>query len=272
MKPGEDLVLPDMKLPRLDAFISGVVVDADNQPAALKPVFVHSAELKSRGATTTDKQGRFKMKRISEGPVTVQVGFGQGPDAAYVHAHTGDHVKIVLGDYFKDYVSPVSLVGQKLPDLSSLEIGFDPRRIQNKKTLVCFVDVTEHGSQSAVKYLNKLRYDLEERNLAIVCVQVTPIDEDRFNAWKKDNKIRIPIAVLPGDAWWKDKKKLLNLNPPDNRSGTLAEKWGVRSLPWMILTDENQNIMATGFEYSRILQLLPEQNPAIGLRGNRRGR
>ena len=273
MRSGEDLTLPDMKLAPLDAFISGVVVNRNDQPAPHKPVFIGRALGSSTGnATTTDEQGRFKVKRIPEGPVTVQVDFGQGPDAAYVYAHTGDHVRIRLGEHFKAYIPPASLVGQKLPDLSSLEIGYDPGRIPNRKTLVCFVDVTQHASQSAIRYLNKIQYDLQQRKVALVCVQVTPFDEDKFNAWKKDNKIRLPIAALPGDAWWNAKKKLLNLNPPSNRPGILAEKWGVRSLPWMILTDEDQTIMATGFEYGRILQLVPEKKTLIPLRTTRRRR
>jgi len=271
MKAGEDLTLPDMKLTPLDAFISGVVVDRHDQPAAHKPVFIGRALGASTGnATTTDEQGRFKVKRIPEGPVTVQVDFGQGPDAAYVYAHTGDHVRIRLGQHSEQYIPPTSLVGQTLPDLSSLEIGFDPDRTKNKKTLVCFVDVTQHASQSAIRYLNRIQYDLKQRNAALVCVQVTPFDEEAFNAWKKDNKIRLPVAVPPGDAWWNDKKKLINLQSPDNRQDVLSQKWGVRSLPWMILTDENQNIMATGFEYGRILQLVPENKRSIRLRSNRR--
>ena len=179
-------------------------------------------------------------------------------------------MKIVLGDPSKEYISPTSLVGRKLPDLSSLEIGFDPERTKDKKTLVCFVDVTQHASQSAIKYLNKTRYEIEQRNVAIICVQVTPVDKEEFSVWIKDHKIRMPIGALPGDAWWNDKTKLLNLNPPDNRQDILSQTWGVRSLPWMILTDEDQNIMATGFEYGRILQLVPEPKRSIRLRTDRR--
>ncbi|MCP4456228.1 MAG: hypothetical protein GY809_32625 [Planctomycetes bacterium] len=271
MKPGEDLTLPDMKMVPLDAFISGVVVDRDDQPAAHKPVFIGRALGSSTGnATTTDEQGRFKVKRIPEGPVTVQVDFGQGPDAAYVYAHTGDHVRIKLGQHFKPYIAPTSLVGKTLPDLSSLEIGFDPELLKHRKTLVCFVDYTQQASQSAINYLNKIRYDMEQRNIAIICVQVTPVDQDEFDAWKKNHKIRMPIGVLHGDAWWNDKSKLINLQSPENQLGILSQKWGVRSLPWMILTDENQNIMAIGFEYGRILQLVPEPKRSIRLRNNRR--
>jgi len=272
IKPGEDFTLPDMKLAKLDAFVTGVVVDAKDRPAPFKPVFIGKAMGASTGsATTTDEQGRFKVNRIPEGPVAVQVGFSlEGPDtAAYVHAHTGDHVKIRLGEHFKDYVPPDSLVGQPLPDLSSLEIGFDPRRVKNKKTLMCFVDYTRHASQSAINYLNKVRYDIQKRNIIVFCVQVTPVDEEAFKAWKKTNKIRMPIAVLSGDTWWNDKQNPSVLHRPKESMGVLADKWGVRSLPWVILTDENQNVMATGFEPHRVLHLVPDPNPSIRLRNNR---
>ncbi|MCF7973834.1 MAG: hypothetical protein K9N55_08470 [Phycisphaerae bacterium] len=273
MTPGEDLTLPDMKLTRLDAFISGVVVDQEGRPAAHKPVFIgRSMGLSTGSATTTDEQGRFKVKRIPEGPVTVQVGFGQGPDAAYVYAHTGDHVRIVLGDHFKTYMPPASLVGKPLPDLSSLEIGFDPRRIKNKKTLVCFVDYTEQASQSAIRFLNRVRYDLEQRHMVIICVQVTPVDEEEFIAWKRDNKIRLPIGTLSGDAWWNDRNNPSVLHRPRESVGILAQTWGVRSLPWMILTDENQNILAAVGEPSRVLEFVPDPNPSILPRVNPRSR
>ncbi|NQV35564.1 MAG: hypothetical protein HQ515_22915, partial [Phycisphaeraceae bacterium] len=192
MKPGETITIPDMRLVNVDAVISGIVVDQRNTPVVGKSVNIHSqisGDLCHR-SSSTDEQGQFKFNRLPEGPVTLQVGsYGGGLDAAYVWAHTGDYVRIKLGEHHKDYISPSSLVGQKLPDLSSLEIGFDPERAKNKKTLVCFVDVTQRASQSAIKYLNKIQYDLKQRNAALVCVQVTPFDEEEFNAWKKDNKI-----------------------------------------------------------------------------------
>ena len=40
---------------------------------------------------------------------------------------------------------------------------------------------------------------------------------------------------------------------------TLRREWGARSIPWTILTDENQKILATGLNIHRILTLLYEK-------------
>ncbi|MBW7990395.1 MAG: hypothetical protein FVQ84_10325 [Planctomycetes bacterium] len=127
MLPGEEVTIPDMQLVTLDDFISGVVLDENDNPVARKPVFVGS----NRGgfpiskATSTDEQGRFKVKRIPEGPVSLQAGFGEGSDAARISAHSRDNVTIKLGNHFKNYIPPFSLVGSQLPDLRVLEMGFD---------------------------------------------------------------------------------------------------------------------------------------------------
>jgi protocatechuate 3,4-dioxygenase beta subunit len=268
-QPGTSVTVPDMKLQRADASVSGVVLDPQGRTVAGKPVFAHSPQrLSSHDATSTDAQGRFKFNRMTDGHVTLQVGFGQGSDAAFVHAHSGDHVTIVLGEHFKDYLSPTSLAGRPLPDLASLEIAFDSRRTRNKKVLVCFVDYTQRRSQKAIRFVNDRLRDIAHRNIEVVCIQVTPIGEEALRDWKRDNKVRIPIEVLPGDKWWRENKKLSPLTNTERSRSLLKRRWGVRSLPWTLLADENGKIVATGFEIHRVYTLVPE-NKKSPMRLNR---
>jgi protocatechuate 3,4-dioxygenase beta subunit len=274
MKPGEEVTIPDMKLVTLDAFISGVVLDENNNPVARKPVFVGSV---SGGAhigrgTSTDEQGRFKFDRIAEGPVTLQSGFGQGADAAYIYAHSGDNVTIKLGNHFKNYMPPFSLVGSQLPNLRVLGMGFDYKGLKNKKTLVIFVDYTNRPSQIVIDLLKRRQLELRRSKLEVVCIQVAPVDEGDFAAWKKENKISFPIYILPGQSGRGGKNNPLILKQTPKIMNTLRQEWGVRSIPWTILTDENQKILATGLNIHRISTMIYEEEQRSPLRNNPIGR
>jgi hypothetical protein len=262
-----------MQLVTLDAFISGVVLDENNNPVARKPVFVSSD---SGGAhigtgTSTDEHGRFKFKRIPEGPVTLQSGFGQGPDAAYIYAHSGDNVPLKLGNYFKNYIPAFSLVGSQLPDLRILEMGFHYKGFKNKKNLVVFVDYTKRPSQIAIGLLKKRKLELSRSKVEVVCIQVAPVDEGDLVAWKKENKISFPIYILPGQPGWDGKNSLILKQTPKIMN-TLKQQWGVRSIPWTILTDENQKILATGLNIQRISSMVYEEERRSPLRNNLIGR
>ena len=274
MKPGEEVTIPDMQLVTLNAFISGVVLDENDNPVARVPVFVGSG---SGGAhigrgTSTDEHGRFKFNRIPEGPVTLQSGFGQGPDGAYIYAHSGDNVPIKLGNHFKNYMPPFSLVGSQLPDLRVLEMGFDYKGFKNKKNLVVFVDYTNRPSQIAIDLLKKRKLELSRSKVEVVCIQVAPVDEGDLVAWKKENKISFPIYILPGQSGRNDKNNLLILKQAPKIMNTLRQQWGVRSLPWTILTDENQKILATGLNIPRILHMVYEEEPRSPRRNSLIGR
>ncbi len=108
MKPGQAVELADVQLMPLDAHLSGVVLDQNNNPVPGKPVFVGSDAGGSpdNRATSTDEQGRFKVDRLPAGQVTVQVDFGRGDDAAFVYAHSGDHVIVRLGQHFTNFCPP----------------------------------------------------------------------------------------------------------------------------------------------------------------------
>ena len=261
MIPGQAAVLPDVQLMPLDAHLSGVVLDQNNHPVPGKPVFVGSdaGGFPDSRATSTDERGQFRVDRLPAGPVSVQVDFGQGNDAAYVYAHSGDHVTIRLGQHFTNFVPQDSLVGGPLPDLRTLETGFDARRIRNKKVLVVFVDYAQRASQIAISQLQRFSRQLRDQNVAVVCIQVAPVDEDELRQWKRQNKISFPIDVLPGHGI---QAKIPLLQQSSGIMSTLRQQWGVRSVPWAMLADEHQQIVATGVNIGRVLSLVHEQGTA----------
>jgi len=270
MNPGDVITIPDMRLVNADAFVSGIVVDENDHPVAYKSVHIGSDSGGDyiRRSTSTDEQGRFKFNRIAEGPLSLQVCSATDPDCALVYAHSGDHVKIRLGERMKHYISPSSLVGKPLPDLRDLEIGYDYNRSRGKRILVCFVDYKQRPSQYAIGLLNKRQIEIGRSNIKVVCIQAAPTDEGDLRAWKKENKISIPIYCLPGQSGRDDKGNLPLLKSPSDIMDNLKQHWGVRSFPWTIFADENQCIEATGLNIPRILNILYEEKPRSPLGNN----
>ena len=236
-KAGDMLRVPDIPLVRTDASISGVLLGRDGRPAATRPVFAMSGDSGFHGirrSTTTDEEGRFVLPSIARGPVTLQGDFPGNPGFTMLHAHSGDHVEMTMGKGTSFFLPATSNVGKPLPDLRQLEIAFNTRRIRNKKVLVCLVDVTQRPSQATLVAFRTRRRTLRRQGVEMVFVQVAPIEEEALAAWKKENKITFPIAVLPGNAEW------------------VKQEWGVRSLPWLTMTDQDHRIIGEGFPVAQL--------------------
>jgi hypothetical protein len=73
---------------------------------------------------------------------------------------------------------------------------------------------------------------------------------------------------LPGDAMGMGKRHLQVLKNLPDKENPLKEKWGIRSLPWSVLADENQKIMASGFQASHIFQVVPPAGRRSPIRRN----
>ena len=76
--------------------------------------------------------------------------------------------------------------------------------------------------------------ELKAKDIVIVAVQASKIEQAKFDEWIKENEITIPIGMIEDD---QDKTRLV---------------WGVKSLPWLILTDENHIVTAEGFAFNEL--------------------
>jgi hypothetical protein len=70
---------------------------------------------------------------------------------------------------------------------------------------------------------------LRQKGVTVVAVQASKIDENTLNQWVKKYKIPFAIGMIAGN---EEKTKFA---------------WGVRSLPWLILTDRKHVIRSGGF-------------------------
>ncbi|MBN2181358.1 MAG: hypothetical protein JW715_05555 [Sedimentisphaerales bacterium] len=132
------------------------------------------------------------------------------------------------------------LPGQLLPNFDGIKI--DPARIptDNKSLLVCFFDMEQRPSRSCVLELSRTARKLSTKDIAIVAVQALKIEQANLDEWVKENNIPFPVGIIEGEI------EKLKFN------------WGVKSFPWLILTDKKLTVIADGFSINRLEDKLKE--------------
>jgi protocatechuate 3,4-dioxygenase beta subunit len=238
--PGALVDIGTTQLPPADQSISGIVVDANGLPAARVPIFVNGRLGVSQPskATATNETGEFIITRLCKGPIRLQASFGGEPGGAgFLSAEVpARDVKIVLGQELT-HTPETSIRGKSLPDLK--ELGLSALETGNKPLLLCFCDIDQRPSRRCLSDLAGKSDLLASRGVTLLIVQVSQIDMGKHQTWLKDNKTAASIHVLEGD--FQARKTA----------------WGVRSLPWLILTDQNHIVTAEGFAVEELAAKVP---------------
>ena len=89
--------------------------------------------------------------------------------------------------------------------------------------------------------LSKRAQELAAKNVAVVAIQTSKVEQDKFNDWIKKNNIPFSVGMIQGD---EEKIRFI---------------WGVRSLPWLILTDKKHTVAAEGFGLNELSQKITEK-------------
>jgi len=126
--------------------------------------------------------------------------------------------------------APASITGAPLPDF--LNIGFNvvPFEPDENAFLVCFFDMNQRPSRNCITELTGKAEQL--KGLSVIAIQASKVNEDELDRWIKQANIRFPVGTIKG-----------------NVERTLFT-WGVKSLPWLILTDKQHIVKAEGFGLS----------------------
>ncbi len=124
---------------------------------------------------------------------------------------------------------PPELVGKALPAFEDIKLGPACEHANNGKTLVCFWDVQQRPSRHCIRKLADEAKNLAEHGVGIVAVQASKVDEKLLDGWLREHKVAVPVGVISGDV------------------ETTRYAWGVRALPWLILTDGQHVVSAAGF-------------------------
>jgi len=129
---------------------------------------------------------------------------------------------------------PKSLTGKRMPQFEDFNIQISSQDTKDKMLLVCFWDMEQRPSRNCMRQLSKRAPELKAKNIVVVAIQASKIDENKLSEWMKNNNIRFPVGMVQGDE--------------DKTSFT----WGVQSLPWLIMTDKERIVRAEGFALSEL--------------------
>ncbi|OHB75725.1 MAG: hypothetical protein A2Z25_23785 [Planctomycetes bacterium RBG_16_55_9] len=122
-----------------------------------------------------------------------------------------------------------SLIGKPLPDIVNLDISLSPREIESKIVLVCFWDMNQRPSRNCLLQLGTRAQELMSKGVVVIAVQASKADENKLRDWLKENNISFAVGMVRAD---EEKARFT---------------WGIKSLPWLILTDKNHIVVAEGF-------------------------
>jgi hypothetical protein len=129
---------------------------------------------------------------------------------------------------------PPSLVGKALPPLEDLNIKLDADQVKDKTILICFWDMQQRPSRNCIMQLRKRAQELKKKEVVVIAVHASKIEQETLDDWIKENDINMTFGLSAGD------EKKIRFN------------WGVKSLPWLILTDSKHIVIAEGFGLDKL--------------------
>jgi len=110
----------------------------------------------------------------------------------------------------------------------------DPNQTKDKMLLICFFSVNQRPSRNCITQLTKQAEQLKGKGVTVVAVQASKINQIMLDQWVKENNIALPVGMVKGD---EEKVRFA---------------WGVKSLPWLILTDSDHIVRAEGFTLTEL--------------------
>ena len=242
--PNSPIAVPTIVLQAADQSIAGIVIDANDQAMPGLELFIRGPR-GSRAAGQpskkgiTDEQGRFLIEGLCPGPLRIQAGIGgREREPGFLEAQGGDTgLKVVMGQT-RVHGRYKSLVGKPMPALSDLRVDLSESNLDPKPVLLCFWDMEQRPSRRVVTQLAKQTQTLTDEGVTVVLVQVAEIEQPALKQWMGKYEIPFKTASLKAD--FEEKKKT----------------WGVRSLPWLILTDKAHVVQAEGFVVDELATLI----------------
>jgi hypothetical protein len=128
----------------------------------------------------------------------------------------------------------IPLLDKPLPELKDIKIDILTVDKSNKMMLICFFDMDQRPSRNCLLQLSKRAQELKAKDVVVVAIHASKIDEDKLDDWVKENDIPFPVGVVQGE---EEKTRFT---------------WGVRSLPWLILTNKQHIVTAEGFSITEL--------------------
>ena len=124
--------------------------------------------------------------------------------------------------------------GKPLPEFEGIDLDITAEDTKDKAILLCFFNLNQRPSRNCLLQLRKKAKELKTKDVVIVAVQASKIDEYKLNDWIKKNNIPFQTGMVQDD------------------EEKIRFEWGVRSLPWLILTDKEHIVTAEGFNLAEL--------------------
>lgn len=120
-------------------------------------------------------------------------------------------------------------VGKPLPQLEGIKLNLSSEQTKNRAILLCFFDMNQRSSRNCTTQLAQKAEELKEKGITVAFIQASEVDDKKLNEWTKANNIPLPVGTITADI------------------EKTSFSWGVRALPWLILTDPNHFVTAESF-------------------------
>jgi hypothetical protein len=227
--------------------ISGFAVDVNNKPVADARISCYGEGQPSR-ITQTNEDGRFTLKHVCAGRIVIRAQKG-GQTRLYGHIDTEGgttDIRILMAELDARgrpvLKRPTSLSGKPLPDMKDLKVDLSPTDTDDKMLLVCFFDMQQRPSRNCIRELAKQVQKMKEKGIIVAAVQASKVEENTLDQWIKKNDILFPVGMIEGN------------------EEKIRFTWGVRSLPWLILTDNKHIVHAEGFALNELSEKLKQMD------------
>lgn len=133
-------------------------------------------------------------------------------------------------------------VGKPLPVLEGFTFNLAAEQTKDTPLLLCFFDMDQRPSRNCLRRLSARAQEFKARGVFIVAVHASKVGENKLDEWTNRNNISFPVGMIE-----------------DNNEKTRFG-WGVRSLPWLILTDKQHVVTAEGFGMAELDQKLNDNS------------
>ncbi len=233
-------------LPLADQSISGKVVDLDDKPVANARIYAYGDGQPDKHDIKTDAEGNFVIDQICSGRIRLHVNFfepGQAQMYGSIESEDGATDVIITVSPQGTHQgfaprSPKSLLGQSLPDLKDLDESLTEVNIEGHPLLLCFWDMQQRPARHSLIQLAQQTELLQQQGVKVIAIQTTSVEADALNAWLQKQQISFKSAMMTGDV---DKTKFA---------------WGIKALPWMVLTNQDHQVVAEGFPVRKLRENL----------------
>lgn len=135
-------------------------------------------------------------------------------------------------------------VGKPLPEFEGIDLDLTAEDTRDKTILLCFFNMKQRPSRNCLLQLSKRAQELTAKDIVVLSIHVSKVDDGLLHKWVENNNITFPVGMIQGD------------------QEKIRFTWGVRLLPWLILTDKEHTVIAEGFGLNELSQKITETENA----------